>query len=256
MMHPPIVGPTFSNASEPVDYIWLILSPEIHQCALLSPTTSPSSALDLLRAEGWTIDAQSGRTPDQLKIDLADADALVVRSATKVTPDIIAAAPKLRAIARAGTGVDNVDVETAQRSRHRRDERAGRQQHQRGGARDGPDPVAGTEAARRRRVDEAGTMGQEEFRRRRGARQGAGPRRPRAHRAGGRAPRAGIRDDRHRARSVHLGPGGRGSGRRAGLARRPVRASRLPVAAHAVHAADQATRSTPSGWRAARRAFV
>jgi D-3-phosphoglycerate dehydrogenase len=73
----------------------------------------PASALELLRAEGWTIDAQSGRTPDQLRIDLADADALVVRSATKVTPEIIAAAPKLRAIARAGTGVDNVHVESA-----------------------------------------------------------------------------------------------------------------------------------------------
>ena len=73
----------------------------------------PASALDLLRAEGWTIDARSGRTPDQLKIDLVEADALVVRSATKVTPDIIAAAPRLRAIARAGTGVDNVHVETA-----------------------------------------------------------------------------------------------------------------------------------------------
>ena len=68
----------------------------------------PASALELLRAEGWDVDAQSGRSPDQLKADLADADALVVRSATKVTPDIIAAAPKLRAIARAGTGVDNV----------------------------------------------------------------------------------------------------------------------------------------------------
>ena len=43
----------------------------------------------------------------------ADADALVVRSATKVTADIIAAAPRLRAIARAGTGVDNVNVEAA-----------------------------------------------------------------------------------------------------------------------------------------------
>ena len=62
---------------------------------------------------GLGVDAQSGRSPDQLKADLADADALVVRSATKVTPDIIAAAPKLRAIARAGTGVDNVHVETA-----------------------------------------------------------------------------------------------------------------------------------------------
>jgi D-3-phosphoglycerate dehydrogenase len=73
----------------------------------------PASAIDLLRAEGWTIDAQSGRSPEQLKIDLAEADALVVRSATKVTADIIAAAPRLRAIARAGTGVDNVHVETA-----------------------------------------------------------------------------------------------------------------------------------------------
>ena len=61
----------------------------------------PASALDVLRAEGWTIDAQSGRSADQLKLDLADADALVVRSATKVTADIIAAAPRLRAIARA-----------------------------------------------------------------------------------------------------------------------------------------------------------
>jgi D-3-phosphoglycerate dehydrogenase len=72
-----------------------------------------ASALDLLRAEGWSIDARSGRAPDQLKLDLVDADALVVRSATKVTADIIAAAPKLRAIARAGTGVDNVQVDAA-----------------------------------------------------------------------------------------------------------------------------------------------
>lgn len=72
-----------------------------------------ASALDLLRAEGWSIDARSGRPADQLKIDLAEADALVVRSATKVTAEIIAAAPKLRAIARAGTGVDNVQVDAA-----------------------------------------------------------------------------------------------------------------------------------------------
>ncbi len=73
----------------------------------------PASALDLLRAEGWNVDARSGRAPDQLKIDLDEADALVVRSATKVTADIIDAAPRLRAIARAGTGVDNVDVDAA-----------------------------------------------------------------------------------------------------------------------------------------------
>ena len=50
---------------------------------------------------------------DELARDLADADALVVRSATKVTAALIAAAPRLRVIARAGTGVDNVDVPAA-----------------------------------------------------------------------------------------------------------------------------------------------
>ncbi len=73
----------------------------------------PASAVDLLRAEGWNIDARTGRSADQLKQDLADADALVVRSATKVTAAVIEAAPALRVIARAGTGVDNVDVGAA-----------------------------------------------------------------------------------------------------------------------------------------------
>jgi len=73
----------------------------------------PASAVDLLRAEGWTVDARSGRPLEQLKADLAGADAIVVRSATKVTSELIAAAPRLRAIARAGTGVDNVDITAA-----------------------------------------------------------------------------------------------------------------------------------------------
>jgi len=73
----------------------------------------PASALDLLRVEGWDVDARTGRTPEQLAGDLAHADALVVRSATKVTAPLIAAAPRLRVIARAGTGVDNVDVAAA-----------------------------------------------------------------------------------------------------------------------------------------------
>jgi D-3-phosphoglycerate dehydrogenase len=73
----------------------------------------PTSALDLLRSEGWNIDARSGRPLAELLADVADADAIVVRSATKVTRDVIVAAPALRAIARAGTGVDNVDVAAA-----------------------------------------------------------------------------------------------------------------------------------------------
>ena len=73
----------------------------------------PASAVDLLRAEGWTVDARAGRAPEQLAADLAGADALVVRSATKVTAALIGAAPRLRVVARAGTGVDNVDVAAA-----------------------------------------------------------------------------------------------------------------------------------------------
>jgi len=73
----------------------------------------PDSALQLLTSEGWSVDARSGRNPEQLAADLAGADALVVRSATKVTSGLIAAADSLRVIARAGTGVDNVDVPAA-----------------------------------------------------------------------------------------------------------------------------------------------
>ncbi|HZL96642.1 MAG TPA: hypothetical protein VFB99_23505, partial [Vicinamibacterales bacterium] len=73
----------------------------------------PASAIDLLRSEGWDIDARTGRSPEQLATDIINADAIVVRSATRVTSALIGAAPKLRAIARAGTGVDNVDVPAA-----------------------------------------------------------------------------------------------------------------------------------------------
>ncbi|MBA3231210.1 MAG: phosphoglycerate dehydrogenase [Acidobacteria bacterium] len=74
----------------------------------------PASAIELLRSvPGWTIDARVGRSPADLARDLAMADALIVRSATKVDAAIMAAAPCLRVIARAGTGVDNVDVSAA-----------------------------------------------------------------------------------------------------------------------------------------------
>jgi phosphoglycerate dehydrogenase-like enzyme len=73
----------------------------------------PESALDILRGEGWEVDARAGRKPEDLAKDLADADALIVRSATKVTKDLLAAAPKLRIIGRAGSGVDNIDMPSA-----------------------------------------------------------------------------------------------------------------------------------------------
>src|SRR5580704_11604972 len=50
---------------------------------------------------------------DTLLAELPTADALIVRSATKVTADLLDKAPKLRAVGRAGVGVDNIDLEAA-----------------------------------------------------------------------------------------------------------------------------------------------
>ena len=73
----------------------------------------PDSAATVLRSEGWTVDARPGRPSAELLTDVADADGLIVRSATKVTAQLIDAAPRLRIVGRAGTGVDNVDLEAA-----------------------------------------------------------------------------------------------------------------------------------------------
>jgi D-3-phosphoglycerate dehydrogenase len=54
-----------------------------------------------------------GRDPDALHRALADADALLIRSGTRVDAAALAAAPRLRVVARAGVGLDNVDVEAA-----------------------------------------------------------------------------------------------------------------------------------------------
>ena len=51
--------------------------------------------------------------PEKLKASLKDVTALVVRNRTKVTADVIASAPKLRVIARAGVGLDNIDIKAA-----------------------------------------------------------------------------------------------------------------------------------------------
>ena len=53
------------------------------------------------------------KDPEKLKASLKDVTALVVRNRTKVTADVIAAAPYLKVIARAGVGLDNIDVKAA-----------------------------------------------------------------------------------------------------------------------------------------------
>lgn len=59
------------------------------------------------------VDVKTGMKPDELKAVIKDYDALIVRSSTKVTAEIIEAATKLVAIGRAGAGVDNIDIPAA-----------------------------------------------------------------------------------------------------------------------------------------------
>ena len=66
----------------------------------------------LLR-EHFDVDVKVNMTPEQLTGCIGDYDALVTRSQTKVTKEIIAAASKLKVIGRAGVGVDNIDIPAA-----------------------------------------------------------------------------------------------------------------------------------------------
>jgi D-3-phosphoglycerate dehydrogenase len=59
------------------------------------------------------VEVATGLKPDELLERVKDYDILVVRSATKVTREVIAAGKKLRIVARAGVGLDNIDVEAA-----------------------------------------------------------------------------------------------------------------------------------------------
>src|SRR5579883_1958505 len=71
--------------------------------------------IDLLRKElpEAQIDVRTGLKPDQLRAAIGEYTALIVRSATQVTADILAAATQLKIVGRAGVGVDNIDTEAA-----------------------------------------------------------------------------------------------------------------------------------------------
>jgi len=61
------------------------------------------------------VDYSPGLEPDELKAHLADAKGIIIRSGTTLDADALEAAPQLRFIARAGVGVDNIDVPAASR---------------------------------------------------------------------------------------------------------------------------------------------
>ena len=72
------------------------------------------AGVDLLR-ERFTVDVELGLPADELASRIGGYDGLIVRSATRVTSDLIDKGRQLRVIGRAGTGVDNVDVAAATR---------------------------------------------------------------------------------------------------------------------------------------------
>ncbi len=63
----------------------------------------------------FLVDVRVGLAPESLRVAIADYDGLVIRSDTRVTKDILENARKLKVIGRAGTGLDNVDIQEATR---------------------------------------------------------------------------------------------------------------------------------------------
>ena len=79
---------------------------------LISDKLSPA-AVEIFRSRGIEVDLKPGLTPVELRAIIGDYDGLAIRSATKVTKELLDAAPNLKVVGRAGIGVDNVDVKSA-----------------------------------------------------------------------------------------------------------------------------------------------
>jgi D-3-phosphoglycerate dehydrogenase len=83
---------------------------------LISDPIHPDAVAWLQGQPGALVSFQPELSHDELLAVISEYDALIVRSRTKVTKEIIAAAKNLKVIGRAGTGLDNIDVEAAQKA--------------------------------------------------------------------------------------------------------------------------------------------
>jgi len=75
---------------------------------LISDNISPK-CIEILKNAGLEVDVRTGMSPAELKATIGEYHGLIIRSATKVTAEIIDAAANLKVIGRAGSGLDNVD---------------------------------------------------------------------------------------------------------------------------------------------------
>ena len=79
---------------------------------LISDKMDPKAA-QIFRERGVEVDEITGKTPEELATMIGEYDGLAIRSSTKVTKAILAAATNLKVVGRAGIGVDNVDIPAA-----------------------------------------------------------------------------------------------------------------------------------------------
>lgn len=72
-----------------------------------------AKGVEVLKQAGFQVDVKTGLPPEEQKAIIKEYDGLVIRSATKVTRELIEAADNLKVIGRAGSGLDNVDIAAA-----------------------------------------------------------------------------------------------------------------------------------------------
>ncbi len=79
---------------------------------LISDNLSPIG-VEILKKAGLEVDARSKTSVEEIEKIIGDYDALIIRSATKVTAGLLEKATKLKVVGRAGSGLDNVDIPAA-----------------------------------------------------------------------------------------------------------------------------------------------
>ncbi|ODU20317.1 MAG: phosphoglycerate dehydrogenase [Sphingomonas sp. SCN 67-18] len=79
---------------------------------LISDKMDPKAA-EIFRQRGVQVDEITGKTREELIAIIGDYDGLAIRSSTKVTKEVLAAATNLKVVGRAGIGVDNIDIPAA-----------------------------------------------------------------------------------------------------------------------------------------------
>lgn len=83
---------------------------------LVTDNLSPAGLQHLEAIEGIEVDVRKGLSPEEVREALHEADGIIIRSATRLTPELLQGQPRLKVVVRAGVGVDNIDLPAATRA--------------------------------------------------------------------------------------------------------------------------------------------